>query len=401
MESERGHSVTTCECLEDQHWESLRDLTVVVVTRDRPMEVGRLLRSLANMPCSVDVYDNGREAIPRNLRSLSERQTYTYQPADYPSNLQSASYRIRTSYVCMVDDDGLLQPHGVGEALCLLRECREAVAVEGHVANFVRQNGKAFFYLSPESIRDAELLVDPITRLAAVMGNFSSNPWYAIHRTESFAQALLLAGSIEAISTSRNVSPQFFVALTAASGPIIKCPRLVGIREDSLAPHDLDAYNIWCGDWLADANFTEQVREVFSLMRVALESLGMSAQEVEDAQTVIRASIGIHSHPSSAGRTGRRERIARLVRGQSLLIRRRRASQQLDFPLDQVDEPVSIVLSDVVTSGEPSIIEPAALQWDSRDAQLVMSALGIQEVIVVRRPKDLPGYMSSRTGLSP
>ncbi len=387
-----------CECTREEHWALLGDLTVLVFTRDRPKEVERLLKSLSRFPCFVDVYDNGSEPLPQGLRAFFSKQSYTYRAGHWGHNLMTAASQLRTDFVCLVDDDGLLQPYGAASALCRLHRDIELSAVEGHFANFVVRGGRAVLLKGTELAPGAALEADPIDRWRSVLQGFSETQYYSIYRSSLFALTFGFSANVELIATSRNVSPPLFVAMTAAHGPIGRSPILVTLREDSLPSHNKLAMDLWIGDWLADDQYKSEVVEVLSITRQSLTLLGMSVGDADRAISIFLETQERRAHVQPTIKTGPLAAIARVTRPLRNRIREGRPSPSEERDLQDFREKQVITLAELNVLTSPTILDLGAIRWDSTDAQQTLLALEVDEGIAVDRPRDLrsQAYFHSR-----
>lgn len=386
-----------CECTSDEHWDLLKKLTVLLFTRDRPREVARLLRSLVDVPCFVAVYDNGLKQLPQELRTVSDRQSYTYRPGHWAHNLKDAASQLNTEFVCLVDDDGLLQPRGAAKALCRLIQEREAVAVEGQCANFVVREGSAFLLKFTDAADGASSELDPILRWRSVLDNFSEASFYAIHRSWLFSRTFGLAADVELIATSRNVSPPIFIAMTAAYGQICRSSSLLSLREDSLPSHHQAAMDLWIGDWLADRKYQVEVDQVLTLTRQSLVKSGMSLGDASKAVNIFLETMGRLAHVQPSIKIGPRATLARVTRPLRNRIRMGTTSPPEEI-LQNLREKPRITRTELNALSCPTILDLGKIHWDSEDAQQTLLALAVDGAIVVDRPRELrnQAYIHSR-----
>ena len=380
--------ISPCECSLDDHWDSLGELTVVVFTRDRSREVTRLLSSLTGVPCRVLVYDNGSQPLPESVRNLSPRQEYSFRPGHWAGNWRQAALGLRTPFVCLVDDDGLLEPNGAGNALCRLRREASAVAVEGATGDFIVHNRTAVVHWRPtESSVDLARNDGPLDRWRAVFDPFSYAPWYAVHRSESFTKALTYAADVEEYSSSRNVSTPLLIGMIAIQGPIIKIPDIVSLREVALPPNDPQAMDLWVGDWLTQPQFSGEVSRVENLTRLALDEAELSSAEDVEAAIGIFRSFGMTQMHAPPDKT---PSACFLVRRLARSLRRRlRRSEPLRAVVQGDPGPRSTRLVCGVDGFRRYGDEDQTVVWSRHDAIRTMHALRVEEIAVVKSPREL------------
>jgi hypothetical protein len=383
--------IAPCECELANHWASLCELTVVVFTRDRCRQVARLLSSLAQVPCRVLVFDNGSRPLPDSTVGLSHRHEYTFRPGHWAANWRRAAVRVDTPFVCLVDDDGLLEPDGAANALCVLRRAPFAVAVEGATGDFVVQNRTAVVHWRPTQSGEGVARVDrPLDRWHAAFQSFSYAPWYAIHRSDSFRKAFTYAADVEEISSSRNVSTPLFIGMVALQGAIIKVPNLVSLREVTLAPNDPEAMDLWVGDWLSQRQFCDEVRQVEQRTRLALKGGGLvSTLDIDSAISAFRSFGNTLRHaPPKKFVTFRADahRVARSVRRLARGLWRNEPGRY-NFA---AKTPVNGVRTVIGSDGFHSYGDEAkGVVWSRDDAVRTIRSLEVDQIAVVRHASEL------------
>jgi hypothetical protein len=387
--SEQAPTYGACDCTSERHWEMLNQLTVIVFTRNRPREVSRLLRSLSAFPCFVDVWDNGQVELPAELQALSDRQSYSFREGHWAHNWRSAASHLRTEFVCLVDDDGLLQPHGAAAAICALHQDSDAVAAEGQVANFVVRQSRAILLKGTESPPSSAHHRDPLTRWSGSLQSFSESPWYAVHRSATFVETFSFAADVEELSTSRNVSTPLFIAMTSARGPLAKSRALVSLREDSLPPHDQHSMDLWIGDWLADNDYRDEVDAVISLTRHSLAKGGMTLSDREQAIGVFREAMARHAHVEPAARKGLVAALGQVIRPLRGSIRKARIARREERVRESLKVWPGLSMSYISAMPHSTVLDVGPIHWDSRDVRQTLLALDVDEAIVVDRPREL------------
>jgi len=204
-----------------------RLLTVIVPTRNRPVQCAALLRFFreCELPYRILVADSSDE--PQAIRNACRRiAAYRYFDPATPVIDKWAQVvdAIKTPYVVMTPDDDITFPHAIAAALDALIKNPDYVAAHGYVLRFGIYNSSidihGVFSFTP-TISDN----DPIRRLYYLMQRYQPFIW-AVFRTPVFTAALQEASKVEG-TIFQEVA---FMNMAVLEGKVMRLPHVYAMR---------------------------------------------------------------------------------------------------------------------------------------------------------------------------
>ncbi|MBE2992951.1 TIGR00180 family glycosyltransferase [Sphingomonas sp. CFBP 13603] len=261
------------------------DVTILVLTANRPEQLYRLLRYYAASPeigaCKIMVADG---STPENttrfdamMRSASFDITYDLQrfssTIGFPQRLQQAFATVSTRYVMLAADDDFYFPDWVSNVLGEFDRRSDVTAMIGNYCVFGLNRFTAF--------SDTVSIVDGGPERFAIpwlegdtaearIGELAANPhgiqtiaWYALHRTKVLARILDHSSHYD---LPLLLFERFFTVAQAASGKTHFTPAIFLARQADANPAD----HLWRNEPMSLAKQQRDVAELEACTRTFL-----------------------------------------------------------------------------------------------------------------------------------
>jgi hypothetical protein len=225
LNTQNSHPLGVTE-LSNSDVELFRQLTLVIMVRDKFDYVNLQLNVWRDFPVKIHVYANGdANFVPANRRGAFELSVH-FNPNGYSSQLRDFSENLNTKYAVMVDDDDIASPQGMMLALKYLSINPEIGAVCGIRGTYRIFGGRIQTYFNSGraiQVGSGEWVISSKTKWAEryfPASNTSDAPsdrvlqqlgciwkgqgWYSIQRSSSFKTYSHLVGNVFEQCSSRS-----------------------------------------------------------------------------------------------------------------------------------------------------------------------------------------------------
>jgi glycosyltransferase domain-containing protein len=167
---------------------SFQQLTIVIVSKNRPRFLLRQIKFWATMNCSILVLDGSDSPlISDNLNSLINFK-YIHLPESVEHRLSIAAKFIATKYVVLMGDDDIFIPSGVAECINYLNCDPTIIAVAGTVKGFNYKDASIeLFDVYPDFFKNGQLTDDSKwVRLQKHKDDYDATTVYSVFRRDSW-----------------------------------------------------------------------------------------------------------------------------------------------------------------------------------------------------------------------
>lgn len=330
---------------------SLSQVTILVLTANRPEQLYRLFRYYAAIPsmkyCKIIVADGSNSENSRKFEEMMHSASFkiSYDLRNYaadmsfPQRLREAFAAVSTPYVMLAADDDFYFPDWICNVIGEFDRRSDVNAMIGNYLVFGLNRFAAF--------SDAVNIVDGGPERFAIpwlegdtadarIGELAANPhgiqtiaWYALHRTEVLARIL---------DHSRNYDlplllfERFFTVAQAASGKTHFTPAIFLARQADANPAD----HVWRSEPMSMAKQQQDVAKLKACTRTFLTDV----LEYDDARSAELTETAYANQIRMMKQADNRHMVRRIVNRLGIrrwltVVRHTKPPQPRDFRLPQ------------------------------------------------------------------
>ena len=163
----------------------LADLTVVILTRNRPGYLQGVVKYWASWPVSLIVLDGSDRPVDELLLDAGEANLIGYSAVPINDRLNFAASRIDTPFACLHSDDDFTLARGAAKAIAWLQANPEITCVASDVLLFSEDRTSG---LGPPG--RTVISVEPDQRMAVHFSDYRFAYFYGIQRSRQLSIAL-------------------------------------------------------------------------------------------------------------------------------------------------------------------------------------------------------------------
>lgn len=243
----------------DMNFDSLKDISIVIPSYERPEYLERSLNYWNEFYIKVIVLDGSSEPLNRNfLSGLNSQIEYHHLPVSFEERLQIGMNLVTTNYVAMLGDDEYFLIQGLLACKDELEKNNKLVSCTGICWEFYTQNESIVMneryvnWLEFCSISDE----DPIARIHTYSRNSMSAICYSLVRSSSWRKAT------NVIVTNPNgvtFLTEIFIELSVAfegNTKVIDVP--FWLRSAEIISHWENNSTVSIEKWLHDPKYKDQ-----------------------------------------------------------------------------------------------------------------------------------------------
>ena len=244
---------------DEQCGEILRDLTVVILTRNRPGMLRGVIEYWSRWPVSILILDGSDEILDISSLESGAARISVYSKVDLSDRFQYAASNIRTPFSCLHADDDFTLARGTARAIEWLRENSDFTCVSSDVLLF---DAKPQSWSAPPG-RDV-ISDNPRDRLVEHFSDYRFSYFYGIQRTIELCvalQAVATATGNQEYLKRPNGSAGFELGMEicgASLGKLGKSPEVLLLKRMENTPYYMEAQSP--NEWLEDPETQVAVR---------------------------------------------------------------------------------------------------------------------------------------------
>jgi glycosyltransferase domain-containing protein len=237
----------------------LEDLTVVIITRNRPEALRGIVKYWSKWPVSLLILDGSDIPINRESLEIGVARAKFYSAPNKGERFFFAASAIETSFACLHSDDDFTLARGAARAIEWLGNNPDYICVSSDVQLFDSK-------LSTRSAPPGKWITSdtPQARIMDHLSDYRFSYYYGIQRTSSLCAALKAvnaATSEPAFIANPNDSIGYELGLEiccAALGRLGNSPEVILLKQ--IGNESRDAESQTPSEWLADPRTQAAVR---------------------------------------------------------------------------------------------------------------------------------------------
>jgi len=184
--------------------ESLSDLTMIFISRNRQELVLRNARFYESLGASVVILDGSDFPIHDDQYDLArDKFTYLHSPTSLESRFKLARGLSKSTFTIVSSDDDLLVPSGLKIAMGFLAANPKILSCSGRVVGFSEQRKNTELHNCYEEFDNEELQNMSLRKIPRILNyffNFSSRYFYAVYRTSDWEEIFASSKNIQPLS---------------------------------------------------------------------------------------------------------------------------------------------------------------------------------------------------------
>ena len=236
------------------------DLTIIIITHERPIHFKRTLKYIQNQPLNYIVLDSSKESPSL---SIPENVIYNHYPAvSMIEKLNKGISQVKSKYVQLCADDDFLITDALRSLTHFLDQNNSYSAASGHTLSFIKKKNDVIFSSMYSYSRNLDINSDSIKE--RLTDNFSPYfpLFYGVHRVKNLIHAFNV--SKKTIKENYNLTELAINFCATANGKWKVLPELFHIREeiiDSAGTYTDGLAIIYKNDYLLFQSFVNELSE--------------------------------------------------------------------------------------------------------------------------------------------
>lgn len=308
-------------------WELLRDLTIVIATYERPLELERAIEYWRDTPITIHIVD-GSDSPWFPIGALPGVSTiiYHHEPqnvgetlrSNYIRRMQLAAILSKTKYSALCGEDDGFTLTGLAACIETLNNDSAIGAIIGHTVGFEKSGGELLWWLRNAEVRNAESLrSESVTDRLSNFGILGSPIlYYGMFRTTSWKTILQLTFEYD-FRLKPMLQENLFHSVGHALCRSVVIERIVWLRRAYVERINFESTPIerdWIENELRDKKNSVEVKKYYGQLSRAV-ALSLPSGQIHKADKISKKTLAprIWSSELSQIRKLRRTIARRLV----------------------------------------------------------------------------------------
>jgi glycosyltransferase domain-containing protein len=267
-------------------WKSMKnlsELTIVMLTYNRPDYALRQMRFWSGAPATLLVLDGSKNPIKKeDLEGIESNIQYYHMPCSYEERFSKALDLITTPFTISLCDDEFFVPSTLDKNITFLKQNPEYVACIGRCLKFIYLNTGISTSIKYGKFKNYRVVENtPKERVAKHMTDYMHSTMYAVQRSDVWKKTISLLTMGNFHFSCPYVLEMLIEISTVYQGKATTTDELMWLRSEENAPADGEDRKVSIHRWMQDEKYSAEVSRFTKMLEDYLPKIYLDNNVVD------------------------------------------------------------------------------------------------------------------------